>query len=389
MIFHVWFYPNRLVSVCLFMITFAQIIFFIHRLVIVKEHINDSLSKDIFFVIVLLTVRSSDRNIFLWNSQSKYMVSLYSLTGRFWSRLRFDRRFQLKASVFLFFFLSLIFGQGDGLVFSFGWVSLGLMGFILLYRLQERFFFITVWMAIIYFLIFLGSIVAFNYAEQYDNWFIQIFGISILAIAFVACLYMILLMKERRDLLALEGEYVPIGFWFILVLLFYWSSVFAQVGFIRWADDSLGNLELYRTLYIAAEIILIPTFILVVTFPEDKFTFSNAEDTKRMGVFNNLIKNITFRDLQKRLEKVSSKEIMPPCPRCKIPLSREIKKCPSCDSSRYFYWCDTSQDYLVRCPSCFKLTMIGSDRCINCNARMSSKIRCSKCKDINKVDDWI
>ena len=126
------------------------------------------------------------------------MVSLYSITGRFWSRLRFDRIFQLKASIITFFMLSMIFGMGDGLIFSFGWISLGLMGFILLYRLQERYFFVSIWMSIVYFLIFLGSLVAFKYAEIYNNWFLQIFGFSIMVIAFVLSLYLILLIKEKR-----------------------------------------------------------------------------------------------------------------------------------------------------------------------------------------------
>lgn len=317
------------------------------------------------------------------------MVSLYSITGGFWTRLRFDRNFQLKASILLFFFLSMLFGQGDNLVFSFGWLSLGLMGFALLYRLQDRFFFVTIWFSVVYVLIFIGSMVAFNVAEELGNWFIQMFGFSIMIIAFVLSLYLILLIKERRDQLALEGEYVPIGLWTIFVFLFFWSSVFSQVGFIRWADGSLGNQDLYRSLYILSELILIPTFLLVVTFPEDRLKVPGIEEDRGATVLRRFVNDITFKDMQKRFNSSASSEEIPVCPRCKLTLKREVKKCPTCDSSRFFYWCDTSQDYLVRCPSCYELTMIGNDRCIHCQARISSKIRCSKCRDVNRVEDWI
>ncbi|MFW3146659.1 MAG: hypothetical protein ACMUIE_07595 [Thermoplasmatota archaeon] len=315
------------------------------------------------------------------------MVSLYSVTFRYWSRLRHDRRFQLKASVMFFFVLSLVFSLGDGPMYSFGWITLGLTGFALLYRLQERYFFVSLWLSIVYAIVFLGSMTAFRFAELTGNWFLQIFGYSILVGAFIGCLFLILMIKERRDLIALEGEYVPIGLWSALVLLFFWSSVFSILGFIRWADGSLGNPGIYLSMYITAELILIPTFIFVVTFPDEKFVLPDFDKVHEKSFFRDLAVNLTFSEFRKRIED-RQKEAGVRCPSCNDLLLKEIKKCPTCDSPRYFYWCNTSQDYFVRCPSCRMLTPVGPPRCINCSARMSSRIRCSKCRDVNRISEW-
>jgi hypothetical protein len=316
------------------------------------------------------------------------MVSLYPTVERLWNRLRYDRSFQLKWSVGFFFILSMLFSLGDGILYSFGWLAMGITGAMLTYRLLERYFFLALWLAGIYVGIYVGSLTAFHFASTSGNWFIMIFGYSILIIAFLACLFLILFIKERRDLIALEGEYIPIGLWSILIIVFYWSALFSIIGSIRWADGSLGNPGLYKTLYVVAELVVIPTFIFIASFPEDRFRAPYLDSLPDEGPFRNFIRNVTFKEFKEYIKnKKDSAETV--CPQCGEVLFKESKKCPTCDAPRYFYWCNTSEDYFVRCPNCMNLTPIGNERCIHCSVKMSSKIRCSRCRDVHPVSGWI
>ncbi|MBN1389162.1 MAG: hypothetical protein JXA22_00810 [Candidatus Thermoplasmatota archaeon] len=317
------------------------------------------------------------------------MAGLYPILGRYMTRLKFDRRYQLKWSIAFFFILSLLFSLGDGILFSFGWFALGLMGVLLSYRLLERYFFLAIWLGLEYIMIFWGSMLAFRFAESWGNWFIQIFGYTILVAAFIGCLFLILFIKDRRDLIALEGEYAPIGLWSTLVIFgFYMPSIFSMAGFIRWADGAIGNPTVYLVLYLCAELIVITSFILITSFPEDRFRVPYLDSLPDEGFLKNFIRNLTFREFKEYMNsKSETADVI--CPQCGETLHKEMRKCPTCDAPRYFYWCDTSEDFFVRCPNCQNLTPIGSQRCIHCDVRMSNRIRCSKCKDVHTIIEWV
>ncbi|MGA1819546.1 MAG: hypothetical protein ACMUHU_00910 [Thermoplasmatota archaeon] len=316
------------------------------------------------------------------------MAGLYPIMERMLTRLKHDRSYQLKWAIAFFLIASLLFSLGDGVVFSFGWLALGFMGILLSFRLLEKYFFMAIWLGVVYIMVFWGSMMAFRLSETSGNWFVQIFGYTILVAAFIACLFLILFIKERRDLIALEGEYVPIGLWSTLVLFgFYLPSIFSIAGFIRWAEGPSGSGIGYLILYLLAELIVISSFILITSFPEDRFRVPYLESLPDEGVFRNFIRNITFKEFK---EYINSKSEIGDvvCPQCGEALSKETRRCPTCDAPRYFYWCDTSEDYFVRCPNCQNLTPIGIQRCIHCSVKMSTKIRCSKCKDVHTVSDW-
>jgi hypothetical protein len=317
------------------------------------------------------------------------MAGIYPILERFWTRLIHDRSYQLKWAIAAFLILSLFFSIGEGLIYSFGWFALGLMGIILTFKLLERYFFMAIWLILVYFIVFFGSMLAFRFGETSGNWFVMIFGYTILVGAFISCLFLVLFIKERRDLIAMEGDYVPIGLWStILIFGFFWPSLFSIVGFIRWAEGSSGGSIAYLILYLIAELILIPSFIIVTSFPEDRFRVPYLDSLPDEGPMKNFIRNITFKDFKEYINnKKETSDVL--CPQCGEVLNKESRKCPTCDAPRFFYWCDTSEDYFVRCPNCGNLTPLGNDRCIHCSVRMSSRIRCSRCRDVHAVADWI
>jgi hypothetical protein len=306
---------------------------------------------------------------------------------RWWSRVRFERSSQLKWSAFLMLLLSLIFSMGSGLISFFGWMALGSMGYLLLYRRLERYFFIVLWLTGIYMMISLGGLISFSIYERYENFFLLILGYSILAGSFLLTGYLWYFLKERRNMIALEGTYVPMGLYFLVLFLFYWSALFGIVGFIRWADGSLGNPGLYKALYFTGELILIPSLIYLSGYPEDRFKAPHMEFMTDGGFFRNIAMALSKGELRignskKKREKDQN------CPLCNNNLEREVRKCPSCDAPRFFYWCIKDEEYLVRCPNCRGLTPLGRERCIHCSLKMSNKIKCSKCGSINSVNDW-
>lgn len=339
-------------------------------------------------LIILSIITLKDRNIFDTISGYSRMGLASRTVTRWWSKVRYERGSQLKWGAFLMLFLSLLFSMGDGLISFFGWMSLGSMGFLLLYRRLERYFFIVLWLSGIYLMVLLGGFISFSLYEKYDNFFLLVLGYSILAGSFLITGYLWYFLKDRRNMIALEGTYVPMGLYFLALFLFFWSSLFAVVGWIRWADGSLGTPGLYKALYFTGELILIPTMIYLSGYPEDRFKAPHLEFMTDGGFFRNLALalskgEIRIGKMKKRKEKDQS------CPLCHDQLDREVKNCPSCDSPRFFYWCSKDEEYLVRCPNCRSLTPLGRDRCINCSIKMSNRIKCSRCGSINGVNEWI
>ena len=306
---------------------------------------------------------------------------------------RFENRSdQLKYGALLFLVLSLVFSIFNGWIFSIGWFLLGLMGLLLLYRLVPRYFFLAIWLGTIYTLIFLGANLSFNLAERSGSWFMRILGFTIIAGSFILVLYLIIYIKERRDEYAMDGPYVPIGLWSIFVIAFFWSSIFSILGWIRWADTSFENPFIYRSLYFIAELVVIPLFVKIVYFPEERFRTTYHDEEPELGgiiyQMRSLFQSVSGKKLRKD-DKVRRMEEGTQCPMCGNYLEKQIRVCPSCNSPRFFYWCDQSEDYLVRCPNCRRLTPAGRGRCIHCSIRMSEKIRCSQCGNVSNLSDWI
>lgn len=307
------------------------------------------------------------------------------------SIIKRNRRLQLKIGSIIYLLLALVFSMGDGPVFSIGWFLCGLIGLAMLYKLTPRFFFLGIWLIIVYILTFIGSIVKFKYSEISGSWFLSILGYMILIGAFIMLLYLVLFVKERRDQYARESEYVPIGLWFIFTIAFFWSSLFSIIGWIRWSDGMVGTPLLNIFLYFMAGTVMLITLIFVITFPEERFktAYDDLAPTESMiKSLRSFIMTATGRKL-KIDDSVRNIKDIKPCPLCGRGLSREIKKCPTCDTPRFFYWCDTSSDHFVRCPNCTEMTPIGRDRCVHCSTKIINKIRCSNCNSIHEIYRWM
>ncbi|MDG6224414.1 MAG: hypothetical protein QCI82_02760 [Candidatus Thermoplasmatota archaeon] len=307
------------------------------------------------------------------------------------SILKKNRRLQLKFGATIYLMISLVLSLGDGPVYSVGWFLFGIIGLSMLYKLTPRFFFLGIWMIIVYLLTFIGSMVKFKYAEISGSWFLSILGYMILIGAFILLLYLVLFVKERRDQYARWSDYVPIGLWFIFSLIFFWSSLFSIIGWIRWSDKTAGTPLLNMFLYFIAGSIMLITLIFVITFPEERFktTYDDLEHSESMmKSLKSFIMTATGRKL-KIDDSIREVRDIKPCPLCGMDLDREIKKCPTCDTPRFFYSCRKSKDLFVRCPNCAELTPIGRDRCLHCSTRIIKMIRCSNCSSVHEIHRWI
>ena len=307
---------------------------------------------------------------------------------KWWGEIRKDRSRQLKYGSLFLLYLSLVFSLIDGLIFSFGWVAMGIMGILLLYRRAPRYFHLFLWLAGIYILVFSGAVLSFILAERYDNLFLLIWGYSILIGAFILAVSLILYVKDRRDRYSLEGEYVPIGLWTIAVFGFFWASIFSMVGWIRWADGSLGSPTIYKVLYLLSESVVIILLFQIISYPESRFKTTLFEEKEAVGEIRRFILSLSGRNLR-REDRIRNVNIEVRCPICENPMRKETKRCPSCDAERLFHWCGQCDDYYVRCPSCRHLTPISKNRCIHCSIRISEKIKCSRCGSIHQVSEWI
>lgn len=316
------------------------------------------------------------------------MAGLKSVVQTTLLRVKNDRRTQLRYGAFVLLFLSLIFSFGGSPILFFGWIALGVMGVLLLYKLLERYFFIVLWLGGIYLLVCLGCLIMFHFSVVTGNWFLTVLGLSMLMGAFMGGLLLIYFTKERRDRIALEGPRVNIGLFSAGIVAFEVFSFWSMIGFIRWADGDQYYPWIFRTIYLLSETIVILMLIYITGFMEDRLVIPSMTKVTDEGFLKNLLNNITgARAVFRSVPEMEKKELI--CPICTKPLKRQIRNCPSCDSPRYFYWCIRSEEYFIRCPNCMKLTPVGRARCIECSMRMSNSIRCSKCKTVNSVKDWV
>lgn len=303
-------------------------------------------------------------------------------------RVRADRKTRLKYGAFLLLFLSLLFSLGGSPVLFFGWIALGVMGILLLYRLLERYFFVVLWLGGIYLLVGFGCLVIFHFSEVTGNWFLTVLGISMLMGAFMGGLLLVYFTKERRDRIALEGPRVNIGLFSAGIGAFGVFSFWSMLGFIRWAGGDHSYPWVFKAIYILSETIVIFMLIYITGFMEDRLVLPSMSRITDEGLIKNIVNNLTgARAVFKAVPESEGKDLI--CPVCTKPLKRQIRNCPSCDEPRFFYWCARSEEYFIRCPNCMKLTSVGRARCIECSMRMSNKIRCSRCKTVNSVRDWV
>jgi hypothetical protein len=304
--------------------------------------------------------------------------------------LKGNKRLQLKIGAVVYLLLSLLFSLFEGGVFSIGWLVTGVVGLALLYKLTPRFFFLEIWLIIVYGLIFAGLLLGLKYSDETGSWLLFVVGIMVLISSFMMALYMILFIKDRRDQYRQQSGYVPIGWWSIWVMVFFWSSFFSILGWIWWSD-SVGSRFFNVLLYLFADGVMLFSMVYVVTFPEDRFKtalYSPDPAESLMKGIKVFFSTITGKRL-KLDETVSKIDMREQCPLCGKQLEKEIKKCPTCEAPRFFYWCDHSDDHFVRCPNCASLTPLGRERCIHCTTKIVRKVRCSNCQSVHEISRWL
>jgi hypothetical protein len=174
-------------------------------------------------------------------------------------------------------------------------------------------------------------------------------------------------------------------------MVFFWSSLFSLLGWVRWSDGLGDSPFVNLLLYFLADLIMIISMIYVVSFPEERFKtalYSPLPAETLLSSIKTFISTITGKRL-KLDESVRKMDLKEQCPLCGKPLEKELKKCPTCETPRFFYWCDHSEDHFVRCPNCTSLTPLGRDRCIHCSTKIVRKIRCSSCLSVHDMSKWM
>lgn len=273
-----------------------------------------------------------------------------------------SNRERLLGGVFLY--LSLLFGlKGGGLSLP-GWIIFGIIGFAFIYRATPNFFFITWSLILIYLITFLGVYIYFAPEIGLFTGYLKPMGVVLVLLSFTLTSRFILYFKDLRDLIAMDGRYVPLGLFSVSALLFFILSLLSSYGWARWGTGG-GGLALYTV----SECLLIPSMLYLYYFPEMRLKAVKEEGEPPPWAERVLRLAITLP------------RILPPprCPHCGRGMIRERRRCPGCGREANVLRCPGTRTIYKRCTECGGLTPLTRLTCIHCGAEVDERITCPWC----------
>jgi hypothetical protein len=276
--------------------------------------------------------------------------------------------------------LSYVFGMINGTIYAILWGILGFAALACIYFAFPYLWTFGLLLYAIYGICAFGVILIIFWREQF-----LLFGASVPMLAggffFFAAVYIafhiVQSIKKGRDANVKSGDYLPLGFWSMSVMLFPVLSILSILGWALWANSQEFGIVIYQVL----EPLIIFLLVYIIWLPDRNIDWSYKELPKSPAT--------QFISQKTQVVKQKVTKIRNICPECGSKLKIEKKTCPSCGNTQSFGWCMKSETYVLPCANCGTMTLYGKDKCPNCNKELEKSISCNSCMKEFPAKEWI
>jgi hypothetical protein len=305
-------------------------------------------------------------------------------------------KIQLLIGILSFFIIALILSTIPGEIYIILWLIIGVFT---IYFIRLTFPYVwnyTFWLIGIFLVNFL-AVLCLLQTKFTDNLLLIPIGIFLELVSLWIGVKLILRIKDIRDdisgvterpdglELAREAAYVPIGFWSLIVFIFW---VFSNLSIYYWYTWSVGNWG--PEPYLIANLILLFSTVYILWHPQMHFDWGVETvllPSKDLKAGANVLAQ--SQRLIPRIKKTVSISGRPSvkCPICGAKTVTEQRVCKHCGKPRVFNWCKINEGYIVTCPHCKAQTSYGKEYCIKCGKPINRLVRCS-CGEEHEIREW-
>lgn len=288
---------------------------------------------------------------------------------------------QLIIAAFVCLFLSLYFGLQPWPLSSVLWAGLGVGAFICMYFAFSHMWPYGLLLCVAYAISAFGVILPVFWSTRVMLFDEKIsvpvlVGIFLILAAFYIAFYVIQYVKKTRDAQSKEGEYLPLGFWSISVVLFVLFSLLSIYGWTIWVNSHEKNLQYYLIL----EPVITLLLIYILWYPDRNLDWSIEKLPEAPAAKYFVTKSKVLKEKVAKVRNV--------CPECGLKLKKEKKTCPSCDNTQVFGWCMKSEAYALPCTHCGAMNLHGKEKCGECGKELTDSVACSMCKKSFSIKEW-
>lgn len=284
---------------------------------------------------------------------------------------------QLVLAAFVCVLLSFYFGLQPGLLFAVLWAATGIGALICIYFAFPNMWPYGVLLYGAYAVSAFGIILIRFWTDAVNFFGISIplmIGIFFIAAAFYMAFHTVKYVKKARDSSAKKGNYLPLGFWSIGVMLFPLISVLSILSWSFWVNS--GEIQFYLILEPLIAILL----VYILWLPDRSINWSAQHPLESRATRFIADRSKILKEKVTKVGKV--------CPECGSKLKIEKKICPSCGNAQTFGWCLTSEAYVLPCSNCGKMALYGKKKCDECGRELSDSVSCSSCNKAFLIKEW-
>jgi hypothetical protein len=275
--------------------------------------------------------------------------------------------------------LSFVFGLIEGTLYVILWAILGFVALVLIFFAFPFMWKFGVLLYAIYGICAFGVVLIVFWRDEF-----MLFGASVpilagfffFAAAGYMAFYIVQRIKKGRDANLKSGNYLPLGFWSMGVMLFPGLSVLSILGWALWANSIGFGIIIYQFI----EPLVIILLIYILWLPDRNIDWTVEAPPKSPAA--------QFIAQRTQIVKQRVSKIRNVCPECGTKLKVEKKACPSCGNTQVFGWCVKSEAYVLPCANCGTMSLYGKDKCENCGEALKNTIACNSCKKEFPVKDW-
>jgi hypothetical protein len=293
---------------------------------------------------------------------------------------------QLAIGVLICIIASLIFGLQSGELNAALWAVFGVVALVLIFFAFPNTWTYGVLLYAVYAITAFGVILLYHWGDSilYGG-----FSLSLPAGAFFfmaagyITFHIIQSIKVTRDFHSKTHEYLPLGFWSIGVVLF---MFFSFLAILSWSI-SIQNGGPWIPLYIFFEAGVAFLVVYILWLPDRNIDWTQKELPQSPAAQFISTKTQVVMDKTKEVkDKVARTKNL--CPECGMILKLEKKNCPSCGNTQSFGWCVRSEAYALPCANCGKMSLLGTEKCPECQKALRNWITCNSCNVESPVKDW-